>query len=113
MDDHEIELRLRWRHTWEDGGDDYVAEASGSGFDGPVGRIYRHEHGTKQSQWTWSMTAHGAEVSRNFGPLHGEEPTPRRAAYEVERAWSKAIEGTSLARPETMVNAYAAAKGRG
>jgi hypothetical protein len=41
MLDHEIKLKLHWRHTWEDRDDDFVAEPpAGCSYKGTVGRIY-------------------------------------------------------------------------
>jgi hypothetical protein len=39
MEDHDIVLKLRWKHTWPDREDDFAAEAEGC--DGPVGRLYK------------------------------------------------------------------------
>lgn len=111
-DDHEIELRLRWRHTWADKEQDFVAEADG--YDGTVGRIYQEVRpGGLDTWWLWAMNAHGHDISRNFQPLSGHEGTPRQAAQQVEKAWFLAIKGSSLDVPGPAVrNAYAAAKGR-
>jgi len=113
MEDHEIELRLSWRHTWSGKDNDYVAEAPG--YDGSVGRIYESSKaGTLETHWFWAMNAHGPFVSR-AGRTSGYEETPRRAAREVELAWFEAIKDSSLERAAAVpaANAYAAAKGRG
>ncbi len=113
MHDHDIHLRLRWRHTWADREDDYAAEAPG--YPGSVARIYRALIGGQsvEAHWFWSMTAHEGEVSRG-GTTSGYEPTARRAAKAAEESWFEAIRGTSLEHcvPEAAINAYAAAKGR-
>lgn len=112
--DHEIVLKLHWRHTWDDKEDDFTAEFDGYG-DGPVGRIYKEPRpGSTDVHWFWAMNAFGTEVSRNISPLSGYEPSPRRAAREVETAWFAAIRGSSLdvTGPAPAKNAYAAAKGR-
>lgn len=49
------------------------------------------------------MNAHGAEISRNVGEIHGIEPSARAAARMVEDAWFAAIKGSKS-------NAYAIAK---
>jgi len=111
--DHEIALKLRWRHTWDDKDNDYVAETDA--YQGSVGRIYLHDSGGHlNGNWFWAMNAHGPEVSRNIEPLSGYEPSPRRAAREVEKAWFAAIRGSSLdtQSPVPSKNAYAAAKAR-
>lgn len=113
MQDHEIELRLRWRHTWEDRESDFVAEAPG--YDGPVGRIYESiQPGGTGTHWFWAMNAHGDFISR-AGKNSGYEATPRQAAQQVEKAWFEAIKDSSLERAVAVpaANAYAAAKGRG
>ena len=112
MDDHDIILRLKWRQTWADKENDFTAEAPT--YQGTVGRIYLHEAGPQQGQWFWSMVAHGSEVSRNVGILSGFQPSPRRAAKEVEDSWAAAIRGTiheQGSKPSSPMNAYAAAKG--
>lgn len=107
--DHEIELRLRWKHTWDDKENDFVAEVDG--YAGSVGRIYRHDSGGYlKGNWFWAMNAHGPEISRNIEPLFGFEPTPRKAAREVEKAWFAAIRGSSLDMPPPVKNGYLAAK---
>lgn len=113
MDDHEIELKLRWRHTWEEKDNDFVAEAPG--YPDTVGRIYESiVPGGTGTHWFWSMNAHGAFISR-AGKNSGYEATPRQAAQQVEKAWFEAIKGSSLERAVAVpaANAYAAAKGRG
>lgn len=110
--EHEIELRLKWRHTWPDREDDFCAEAPT--FDGSVGRIYRHDSGPSKGQWFWAFQAHGYDISRT-GDLSGYEPSARQAAKRVEDAWFFAIRGSShdVAVPAPAPrNAYAEAKGR-
>lgn len=110
MDDHEIELKLRWRHTWEEKDNDFVAEAPG--YPDSVGRIYESIiPGGTDTHWFWSMNAHGAFISR-AGKNSGYEATPRQAAQQVEKAWFEAIRGSSLDVAPPTKNAYAAAKGR-
>ncbi len=113
--EHEIKLRLKWRQTWPDREQDFVASASG--YDGPVGRIYEQQKpGSGDIHWFWAFQASAGEVSRNIGTTSGHEATAREAAREVEQCWFAAIKGTSLenAVPEATVptNAYAAAKAR-
>lgn len=109
--DHEIELKLRWRHTWEEKDNDFVAEAPG--HPDTVGRIYESiKPGGTGTHWFWAMNAHGPQVSRNIGKLSGYEDTPRKAARQVEKAWFEAIRGSSLEVAPPTKNAYAAAKGR-
>lgn len=111
MDDHEIELKLHWRHTWEEKDHDYVAEAPG--HPDTVGRIYESiVPGGTGTHWFWAMNAHGAFISR-AGKNSGYEATPRQAAQQVEKAWFEAIKGSSLeVSAAVSVNAYAQAKGR-
>jgi hypothetical protein len=111
--DHEIALKLHWRHTWDDKDNDFTAEADG--YQGSVGRIYLHDSGGHlNGSWFWAMNAFGPEISRNIEPLSGYEPSPRKAAREVERAWFAAISGSILevTGPVVAKNAYAAAKAR-
>lgn len=111
--EHEIELRLKWHHTWPDKDSDFVAKAPG--YDGPVARIYETlKAGSLEMHWFWSMTAHGPEISHNAGDTSGYEATPREAAKRAEDAWFFAIKGSSLdvATPQQPRNSYAAAKGR-
>lgn len=111
MDDHEITFRLKWRPTWPDREQDFVAEAAG--YSGPVGRIYESlKPGGLDTYWFWAMNAHGHEISRNAGDTSGYEATPRQAAKRVEDSWFAAIKGSSLDVPAPSGNAYAAAKGR-
>lgn len=108
-DGEALPLRLRWRETWPDRPSaDYVAE--GEGYAGTIGRIYIYDAGPQQGMWFWAMHAHGPEISRNVGELHGVEKSPRAAARMVEDAWFAAIKGSSLDRPAPKRNAYAAAK---
>ena len=68
MQDHEITLRLRWRHTWLDREDDFAAAVDG--YDGPVGRTYKEwKLGALEDHWFWAMNKHGPEISRNIGAL--------------------------------------------
>lgn len=113
--EQEIQLRLRWRHTWPDRPNDFVAEAPG--YSGSVGRIYLIEenHGPHGGKWFWAFQALGPEISRNIGNVKGYEPSPRQAAKCVEDAWFAAIKGSSLENlqtPSAPKSAYAAAKGR-
>lgn len=101
----EPELRLKWRHTWENKGPDYAAHTDA--YEVPVGRIYLIKQGPQQGRWFWSMTASGPEISRNSGDHSGKADSPREAARLVEDAWFAAIKGSSL-EP----NAYATAKAR-
>lgn len=109
----EIELRLKWRHTWPEKEADFVAEVEGYGT---VGRIYESlKPGSLEKDWFWCMNAHGPEISRNVGKLSGHTTTPREAAKLAEDAWFAAIEGSSLDVPVVSAksaNAYAAEKGR-
>lgn len=110
----EIKLRLRWRQTWPDREQDFVAEAAG--YQGSIGRIYEQlKAGTLDKHWFWSFQAYSGEVSRNIGATTGHESTAREAAREVERCWFAAIKGTVLenAVPDAApVNRFAAAKGK-
>lgn len=108
-DGEAVSLRLKWRQTWPDTEADYAAEADG--YAGSVGRIYLYKHGPQEGQWFWAMNAHGPEISRNIGKLHGEAGSPRAAAFMVEQAWFAAIKGSSLDRPAPKANLYAMAKG--
>lgn len=103
-------LRLLWRQTWPEKDADYCAQAEGHSE--PVGRIYTDRNGPLQGIWFWSMTASGAEISRNVGELTGTATSPREAARLVEDAWFAAIKGSSLERLAPKVNTYAAAKAR-
>lgn len=110
MDDHEIELKLHWRHTWPDKEDDFVAEAPT--YDDSVGRIYKSlKAGSLDHHWFWAMNAHGFDISR-AGTLSGYEASPRKAAKAVEDAWFQAIRGSSHEVAPPTKNSYAAAKGR-
>lgn len=110
MEDSEIDLKLRWRQTWDDHENDFAAYAPT--YDGSVGRIYLHEDGPMQGKWFWAFQGFGPEISRNIGKLSGFETSARRAAREVETAWFASIRGTihdQESKPSA--NAYAAAKG--
>jgi hypothetical protein len=118
-DSENIVLRLKWRKTWEDREDDFVAQAPS--YNGSVGRIYfvPEHHGPKVESWYWAFQAFGDDISRNIGNLHGHADTARLAAQAVENAWFLAIAGTRHEIPilesepiQPPKNAYAAAKGR-
>jgi hypothetical protein len=98
MLDHEIKLKLRWRHTWSDKDDDFVAELpAGCAYSGTVGRIYKHfKPGGEGYYWLWAMNAWGHGILRVAGKLDGYEDTPRMAAKQVEDSWFDAVRGTSL-----------------
>jgi len=102
----EIPLVLRWSQTREDRDAHYSAWVRT--LDRPVGSIYRDEAGA----WLWSMTADDDEISRNCGPAHGVEASPRQAAKRVEDAWHTATRGTRHESPAPRINAYAAARYR-
>ncbi len=97
-------LRLDWTQTWPERAADYAARAPD--YPDNVGRIYRHDDGT----WSWAMNAHGHDISRNVGELHGVERSARAAAHMVEAAWFRAITGSALDHPAPKRNAYAMAK---
>lgn len=107
-----IPLRLRWRQTWPERENDFVAETGD--YQASIGRIYLYDSGPQQGLWFWAFQAFGDDVSRNIGKLTGVEPSAREAAREVERAWFAAIKGSRYEMPveASPVNAYAAAKGR-
>jgi hypothetical protein len=116
-DPDNIPLRLRWAATWPDKDADFAAETPS--YNGPVGRIYRHDTGFQAGNWFWSFQAFGDEISRNVGDTSGFEPSARAAARCVESAWFLAVKGTRHDVPEEAdrparppVNAYAAAKAR-
>lgn len=79
-----ITLRLKWKHTWPDMDEDFVAHAPG--YNLGIGRIYRLGGGPRGGEWFWSMTAFGNGI-RHEGTLSGVEATPREAARRVEQAW--------------------------
>ena len=106
-----IPLVLKWTKTWEERENDFVARSPV--YEDSVGRIYLHEHGAQQGEWSWSFTAHGEGIARP--KIHnGMAPSPREAAKAVENAWFAAIKGSPLdvADPQKpSKNSYAAAKG--
>jgi hypothetical protein len=104
----DIELRLKWRHTWDDREDDFSAIAPS--YSGCVGRIYLNSGGPTDGLWFWSLTASGSDISRNVGKLSGYESSARLAARAVEDAWFSAIKGSTHDSPPRPTNAYAAAK---
>jgi hypothetical protein len=108
-----IELKLKWKKTWEERENDFVA--SSPVFEASVGRIQLVEHGPQKNGWSWALTAAGEQIRREgIGALTGFEPSPREAARAVEIAWFAAIKGSSLdvADPQKpSKNSYAAAKG--
>ena len=77
-------LRLKWRKTWPDREDDYVAAAPT--YAGDVGRIYKASGGPGDGQWNWFMQAHGSGIVRS-PDQSGTAPSARQAAAEVERVW--------------------------
>lgn len=89
-----LPLRLRWRQTQPNSEADYIAETDT--YNGPVGRIFRHDSSPDKGAWLWAMQADSYEVSRNVGELHGVERSARAAAHMVEDAWFQAIRGSSL-----------------
>ena len=59
----DIELKLKWRRTWDDHDNDFSA------FDerykgGEVGRFYLHDSGPTKGQWFWYLTAYGRDLKR-------------------------------------------------
>ena len=83
--------RLRWRKTWPDVADDFVAEAAG--HPDPVGRIYRTVGSDETRRWAWSLTAFGAGIHRP-AVSSGGAASPREAARDVEEAWFTATRAT-------------------
>lgn len=115
-DPDRIVLRLKWRPTWPDKEADFAAEAPS--YNGPVGRIYRHDTGLHAGNWLWAFQAFGDDIGHNVGNTSGFEPSAGAAARCVESAWLLAVKGTCHDVPEEAdpparppVNAYAAAKG--
>lgn len=106
-DGEALPLRLKWLATWPDKEADFSALAVG--YHDSVGRIYLYDSSPSKT-WFWAMNAHGPEVSRNVGALHGIAGSARAAARLVEDAWFAAIKGSALDRPEPKRNAYELAK---
>ena len=78
-----IELRLKWRQTWADRENDFVAKAPG--FEGSVGRIFFQLGGINNpDRWFWTMnaTVDGVAFSNS-----GHAATARDAARHVEDIW--------------------------
>ena len=69
-----IPLRLKWRKTWADEENDFVADGPDGGT---IGRIYlRDTGGLLKGQWSWF-----------YGATTGTEPTARHAAKAIEDLW--------------------------
>jgi hypothetical protein len=69
-----ILLRLKWRKTWADEENDFVAVGPDGGT---IGRIYlRDTGGLLKGQWSWF-----------YGATTGTEPTARHAAKAIEDLW--------------------------
>ena len=61
-------FRLKWRKTWPDKENDFVAHD----HDGiAVGRFYRVEHSPRGPYWSWTVTAFHARPTHKTGPHHG------------------------------------------
>lgn len=115
VEPEKIELRLKWRQTWPDRENDFVAGTEA--YQGPIGRIALEDGGgDKRGWWSWAFQARGPEIRLSSGTRSGYQPTAREAAREVERTWFEAIKGSRFdvkeAVPATPKNSYAAAKGR-
>lgn len=113
--ENEIELRLKWRHTWP--GEDRQDFVSDAPTYPSVGRIYLivAQAESINGKWFWSLTAFGEDISRNIGATSGYQPSAREAAAKVEAAWFEAIKGSRHDVPVPTAqprNAYAEAKGR-
>ncbi|HHV69157.1 MAG TPA: hypothetical protein GXX48_16125 [Ochrobactrum intermedium] len=112
-DPAEIKLRLKWRKTWEDREDDFIASAPN--FPGNVGRFHKHV-GSSDGGWNWSFQAMDLPVARaSLGETSGIETSAREAAKKIEDIWFGASKGTEYEENEPsrepQPNAYAAAKG--
>ncbi len=110
----EIKLRLKWRKTWEDREDDFVANAPN--FPGNVGRFHKHI-ASSDGGWSWSFQAMDLPVARgSLGETSGIEPSAREAAKRIEDIWFRVSKGTEYEQievpDELKPNAYAATKGR-
>ncbi|MFD1794161.1 hypothetical protein ACFSE0_21365 [Ochrobactrum teleogrylli] len=109
----EIKLVLKWRKTWNDREDDFVASAPN--FPGNVGRFHKHI-ASSEGGWSWSFQAMDLPVSRgSLGETSGIEPSAREAAEKIEDIWFRVVKGTEYEETEPSdepkPNAYAAAKG--
>lgn len=106
-----IALSLKWRKTWDDKENDFVAEAPG--LSGSVGRIFMMDGGSSdlRGQWYWTMNA---MLDRVVFSDSGHEPTAREAAREVEAVWFERGEPALMKQTgqKPSANAYALAKGR-
>lgn len=109
----EIELKLKWRKTWTDREDDFVAVGV-PGVHGDIGRIHKHLGGPQGDRWGWEIHARLPTLVLND---KGTEDTAREAAKRIEDLWfeygqpaaDKLDPGTLTVRE---VNLYALAKGR-
>jgi hypothetical protein len=93
------DLKLKWRHTWPDADNDFVAIDRRMAHDGIVGRIYIFTDGPSKHQWFWSLTASGRMVRRPSED-RGYCNSPREAAAKVEAAWFKAVDDIAMDAPE-------------
>lgn len=81
-----IGLKLKWKKTWHDHDNDFVAiDKRMKG--GTVGRIYNFENGPTAGKWFWTLTAHGRGLASFKGLSRGYADSAREAGAEVERAW--------------------------
>jgi len=78
-----IDLRLKWRQTWAEKEEDFVAQADG--YRGNIGRIYRGNYHIER--WHWSFQASGDGIDREAQHNGGVTATARQAAMCVEEIW--------------------------
>jgi hypothetical protein len=83
------ELKLKWRRTWPDQDNDFVA--MDDRCTGNVGRIYRHT--SIEERWQWFLQAFIPGVPLPVDSS-GLADTAREAAAALEAAWFRMIGDT-------------------
>ena len=89
MNDARSDIKLKWRRTWSEIDNDFVAIDKRM-KDGIVGRIYLFTDGPSKNQWFWALTASGRMIKLPSED-RGYCKYPREAAAKVEAAWFKSV----------------------
>jgi hypothetical protein len=92
-------LKLKWRRTYEDSDETFIAFDPERCGNNEVGNVFRVKYVNDSEAWTWQCFAPGAATKIDPNNLRGIKPTTREAAYAAERLYREYVD---LVRPEEL-----------
>lgn len=93
-------LKLRWRRTYEDSNESFVAYDLAHFSDHYVANMFCVRYVNRSEARTWQCLAPGVATKIDPARLKGLKPTPREAAYDAKQRYSEYLE---MVTPEELV----------